>query len=519
MINWRTILLLTIPLRFWLASQDSYIHPDEHFQSMSWMSNKVFGYASDIPWEFQDPPSRSLSVLYLFYFPVFWISRKFELSPYVTYSLSKLQFCIIQWIVVDWCLYRIMPIKQERVKAILYTSINYVSLVYQSHTFSNSIETWLVLFSLVIITKYREWLETDTSTKQKYPLSKSMAVSLGLIFAIGFFNRITFPCWFIFSGIFALNAFVCSPIQFTVFMISVLAALVALRIGDEFLFRGSQTSIVSMFNGWSSLRQTLYTAAPVRNLVYNLNGENLKLHGEHPWFTHLLINMPLMLGPIIVLILLPTSRYRSTLPFLTLAGGLISLSLMGHQELRFLMPVVPLGSCCVDISAFSLGKRALKLILRVTVLFNLIMCGIMGVLHQGGVVPILKHIQETVPDSTDPLVTVWWRTYKPPEYLLGKSELTVLESGSDLSGLKGDALIDLMGCVASELEKTMQDLASLQHTPKIMLTLPDSSSHLLSDDLRGRLTSVYRYSYHLDMDHIDLWGDRLLGITLYSFNY
>lgn len=37
---------------------------------------------------------------------------------------------------------------------------------------------------------------------------------------------------------------------------------------------------------------------PLNNLVYNLNVDNLAKHGIHPRYTHLLINLPLLFGPL-----------------------------------------------------------------------------------------------------------------------------------------------------------------------------------------------------------------------------
>jgi phosphatidylinositol glycan class Z len=37
------------------------------------------------------------------------------------------------------------------------------------------------------------------------------------------------------------------------------------------------------------------------NLMYNLNVENLALHGLHPRYTHILVNFPLLFGPLAVM--------------------------------------------------------------------------------------------------------------------------------------------------------------------------------------------------------------------------
>lgn len=39
---------------------------------------------------------------------------------------------------------------------------------------------------------------------------------------------------------------------------------------------------------------------PLNNLLYNMNTENLSLHGIHPRYTHFAINMPLLYGPLFI---------------------------------------------------------------------------------------------------------------------------------------------------------------------------------------------------------------------------
>jgi len=63
---------------------------------------------------------------------------------------------------------------------------SYAFLVYQSHTFSNSIETILVIQTLVLSKKLSRWPTLRTPTR--FGL-------LGVLVAYGIFNRPTFPFW------------------------------------------------------------------------------------------------------------------------------------------------------------------------------------------------------------------------------------------------------------------------------------------------------------------------------------
>ena len=72
-----------------------------------------------------------------------------------------------------------------QVARVLLTS-SYAFLVYQSHTFSNSIETILVIQTLVLCKKLSRW--PNLRTPARFGL-------LGVLIANGIFNRPTFPFW------------------------------------------------------------------------------------------------------------------------------------------------------------------------------------------------------------------------------------------------------------------------------------------------------------------------------------
>ena len=201
--SWRYIYFLTIGLRFLFALSDSYIHPDEHFQSVEVMS-EFLGFTNKKPWEFtSDLPARSYGPLYLFYGPVFAIVRGMgvQLSPLVIWYLARLQFMILTWIVTDTCIFRMLPTKQERIKAIFFVLTSYVTHVYQSHCFSNSIETWLVMLGTLIIDNLRYNQDSKRPEIRSRPEYFNV-FALGAILAVGIFNRVTMPAFFLFSSIF-----------------------------------------------------------------------------------------------------------------------------------------------------------------------------------------------------------------------------------------------------------------------------------------------------------------------------
>src|SRR6202000_3078251 len=89
---------------------------------------------------------------------------------------------------------------------------------------------------------------------------------------------------------------------------------------------------------------------PFNNLLYKTQTSNLAAHGLHPHYQHLVANLPQLLGPALILVI--ASAYPFNLRILkstftnnrlaSAAMGTIFLSLIPHQEARFLLPTVPL---------------------------------------------------------------------------------------------------------------------------------------------------------------------------------
>jgi phosphatidylinositol glycan class Z len=52
---------------------------------------------------------------------------------------------------------------------------------------------------------------------------------------------------------------------------------------------------------WPSLRFSgHFVLTPLNNILYNMDVENLKQHGLHPRYLHLLVNAPMLYGPLVV---------------------------------------------------------------------------------------------------------------------------------------------------------------------------------------------------------------------------
>jgi len=62
----------------------------------------------------------------------------------------------MSFVLEDWALHELLPTPKERRLGILLVASSYVTWTWQSHTFSNSIETLIVLWSLVFIHRVQE---------------------------------------------------------------------------------------------------------------------------------------------------------------------------------------------------------------------------------------------------------------------------------------------------------------------------------------------------------------------------
>ncbi len=113
----------------------------------------------------------------------------------VYYSLRVLMF-ILSFVLEDWALHELIPSPRHRRLAVTLVASSYVTWTYQTHTFSNSIETLVVLWSLVMIQRLIE-----NKAKKESLLSPSI---LGALLVFGSFNRITFPAFLFLPGLFLI---------------------------------------------------------------------------------------------------------------------------------------------------------------------------------------------------------------------------------------------------------------------------------------------------------------------------
>jgi len=224
---------------------------------------------------------------------------------------------------------------------------------------------------------------------------------------------------------------------------------------------------------------------PLNNLLYNTQRSNLALHGSHPFYQHVLINLPQFLGPAFPLLLFSSRR---TIVLGSAFSGIIILSCFPHQEARFLLPIVPLILCSVR-----LPQNYTRIWIGAWIAFNLALGILMGVYHQGGIIPAQIYLEGQKNVTT----SFWWKTYSPPIWLLdGRNEnLTT---------------VDLMGLEASSLESTLCVANTRRSLETKVLVAPRSAVYLdqfQEEAVHLGLQELWSTGQHLNLDDLDFSDD------------
>ncbi|KAI5790226.1 Alg9-like mannosyltransferase family-domain-containing protein [Geopyxis carbonaria] len=498
---WRRVYLFLLAVRLYFALQPSYIHPDEHFQGPEVIAGTsepsctcanlaavgdIFNWPTFKTWEFtSDTPIRSFFPLWFVYgIPMQildWIVPGLEPpSPRITFYFLRTLFFLLSFVLEDWALQDLLTNPRHRITSLLLLSSSYVTWTYQTHTFSNSIETIVVLWSLVLI---------ERISKSKTTAWIASAI-LGFTCVFGVFNRITFPAFLLLPAYKLIPHFIKCPLSLvTLISVSLLVSCYAIYLDTLFYNPLASFSIFS-------IRNVTPVITPLNNLLYNSKTSNLAQHGIHPRYTHLLVNLPQLLGPAIASIAFNSSRRLfNNQAFLSALSGVAVLSIFAHQEARFLIPAVPLLLTVAPLPRDIFRKRVW---IAAWILFNAIYGVFMGSYHQAGLVPAQAYLSS----STNATNIVYWKTYKPPSWLLGLHNTQA-------------TTIDLMGSSVSELIGTLAPIADCSSNngglKETYLVAPLSAIKLdaVLDDpgLPFQLNKTWSVRKHLNMDDLDFGDD------------
>jgi phosphatidylinositol glycan class Z len=462
-----TIWLITITIRLILAlniNYTSYIHPDEHFQcpevALQWEWSKQ-GITTKIPWEYNTSTLFRSTIAPTLQCRIPFKLLKWIIYPTVTNNNISGQILLLTirlWsfflsIINDGIAYMIF--KQitnnninESLLMLITRSTSWVSLVLLIRPFSNSLET-LALDILLCLALY---------VKKIRPSTRYIAICGGSILCLGCFIRITFPA-------FALPI-VCYVIWEMKEKIQTEwhkkkelhhSTVMMMKSVTQFILwcaLGFICCAMACISIDSSVQGSL-VLAPWNNLLYNTNSNNLAEHGLHPRWTHVLVNMQIMFGPLLFVVLsvgISHQHYSNAIQLCIgiIISSLVILSIFPHQEPRFLAPLlVP----CVATVIHLLGKTHIHhgnkryLLIVIWIIFNIISTIFWGILHQGGVIDGIltvamentkKYHQLTDPhiEEKNKVCLFGMGIYSIPKYLFGigpANGVEIMDIGSGYS--------------------------------------------------------------------------------------
>jgi phosphatidylinositol glycan class Z len=436
-----------------------YVHPDEFFQGGQEL---FFGYPPRIPWEFEVEnalrsvlPPGLLSYLPLVLYQK--VTGQTSLSGMEILIVPRLLCGILSVLAVDWSVWSLSENVTTGVPtSVLMLASAWPTFVLLNRPFSNALETVFLALLLCNVLQARENIFTNKCMK------------VGALCALGLFTRFTFvffafPIMFFYlHDIYTRNNLRTTAIKLLLTTISFLLVGLAIVFLDTMFYYCYYNNPVDYSN---------LVITPWNALAYNAKVSNLKDHGLHPRWTHALVNMFLLYGPMTAvtyfIILKNESSQEITattlVSRLVVISGLGLLSLAPHQEPRFLLPlIVPLSL---------IGKQPFcssKTLISLWIIFNSILFGLFGVLHQSGVVKSLLTLGSSPSSTTKPLALLYYHTYMAPTFLLRSKEevkdtmicQSETEENTCRQGNHYDILQDLNGSNLETLQITLDTLLS-----------------------------------------------------------
>jgi GPI mannosyltransferase 4 len=135
-----------------------------------------------------------------------------EIPPIVVFWTLRVLMFMVGFVLEDWAIDELIQSQRQRHRhlAMLLVASSYTTWTYQTHTFSNSIETLVVAWSLVLIERivaspvsaseeerHKEF-PTDATQQRGSVIASTV---LGVVAVFGVFNRITFPAFLLIPGL------------------------------------------------------------------------------------------------------------------------------------------------------------------------------------------------------------------------------------------------------------------------------------------------------------------------------
>ncbi|KAI4247036.1 MAG: hypothetical protein L6R40_001701 [Gallowayella cf. fulva] len=402
---------------------------------------------------------------------------KEAVAPRLIYYALRLLMFILSFVLEDWAIHELVQSPRERRIAVVLVASSYVTWTYQTHTFSNAVETLVVLWSIVMSKRIID---------NKHRSSLLSSALLGALVAFGIFNRITLPAFLLPPALYLLPHFRRRPFSLLALCATFLLTSVLAIAVDTFFYHPSAQSLLEVLS-------TNPTVTPLNSLIYNTSSSNLSLHGLHPPYQHLIASLPLLLGPA-----LPLIWYirKPNLSMLSALSATILLSLIPHQEPRFLLPAVPLILSSIHPPPSPVLRRYW---FASWIAFNAVLGVLMGIYHQGGVVSAQLWLGQQEQHNLTSTEVFWWRTYSPPVWLLGGTDIVTV----DLMGMEVEEMLDKVSGATGGYEGGLPR--------SVGLVAPWSSGELDAwiDKMRSVMVfeQLWKTKNHLNLDDLDFGQD------------
>jgi phosphatidylinositol glycan class Z len=381
------------------------IHPDELHQSLTVTFRRAFPGREDVqvPWEHSSraPLRSALSTALFSYLPHSLAAATGSPTPFLLYVAPRATAAALS-MVVDGAVFRLARAAGDVGSSVPLASwllaVSHAATAFLTRTFSNSIEAVLLSLLLLLVTAGGR--------------SRGAAVALGALVAVGVWARFTFLA-FAFPSVVVMVLTAAPPARSTL-LVTALLSLAS--------FGATALAMVAADTLWYGAEAPVWT--PLNAALYNSRTENLSQHGLHPRWTHLVVNMPLLFGPMaVVALLVCVSGSGNLVMASTVMSSLAVLSAFPHQEPRFLLPLVT--PVCLLTAGWLLrvkSRAGYALALAAMVLAGLAGLAFFGGLHQGGLVSATikagSYIAHEDQDRPGNLEIGFLATYPPPVFLL-----------------------------------------------------------------------------------------------------
>lgn len=259
------------------------------------------------------------------------------LTPYTILIVPRLLMCLCSFI-VDYCLFKTCTDNNEKYKCrLIVLASSYIMIVFGTRTFSNTIE--MVLFAILlylvseslifskILTRNKEYVNfryqqsKTTVERAKFHKLRLYLVSdsyrncwaISTVTVIGFFNRPTFLAFAVIPIFFwlyrGIGTKTVSIVQFhtrmLVLALCAIPTILSIVLIDSFFYGFITWGEIGVFE--ISINNFVFT--PLNFLRYNMNSDNLAIHGLHPRFLHSLVNIPLLFNVLGIIAAYTISKY------------------------------------------------------------------------------------------------------------------------------------------------------------------------------------------------------------------